>query len=304
MRYATAFGSYTFPSVGLPVTDGFAVRRASVVGVRQDGALDAYGNSRSPLQPLPITLPLFLTTANTEADLDTLVRAYVAAMASGRDKLYYNFVGGVGVGPELYRFAKPDAPSIEYLNHLRATAQASFLCYDPLLYENLGNTIDSYIAGSSEVTVADANFGESADWETPRIFAAVTVSSSPTNFTVTAWPGDLRTTRVIVRVEALGANGAVNPKVENQTTLQSVKYNGTLTTSGVYQVNATVGIHGFRRSTDGGANWVDAWNDSTIEATQVGGIELAAGNNTFQVTADGTPNFRVMLLAKPAYGMP
>lgn len=303
MRYATAFGSVTLPTKGRLAQEHEIRARAAVHrGFRVDGVLDAWGEGRAPFDANVYQVPFWLTAAS-ESAFETAKEAFNAILGQ-RDKLHFDTLAADAPRYSFARFERFRVTSRAGTAGLYAPCVAEFRMLNPVLYANLDDTIDSLIAGSSEVTVADAEFGESDDWESSRIFAAVSVAASPTTFTVSSWPGDFRTSRVIVRVEALASNGAQNFKISNDTLGQSLTYAGTLAANGdLWQANGAIGPNRVRTSTDSGSSWANAWPDTSLEATQAPLMELAPGTNEFTVTADGSPNFRVLLLAKPAYGL-
>lgn len=283
------------------------LRGGSLQSFRNEGAISAYGTSRRPTDAKTHAVS-FVMHKGCEADMLAARDEMLTALLTGEGRLWFNTVGLTA--PQMFCMADlNDVVWEASKNDYRfADVSIEWSVYNAILYRPLNS---SYItqAGYTPVTVASNVFGESWD---ERVFASFTVAASPTNFTINN-VGHLRSHRVIIRIESLGTNGFVNPRITNNTTGQYFEYIGTgVNSSYVVQANAAIGPHRARLSTDAGASLVNTpetgniWPNCNINTKQVPIMELDPGANSITVTASGTfpPGFRVMFLWLPAYGMP
>lgn len=288
------------------------MRGGSVQPFRQDGGLAIYGRSRRPIQEKSHMISFKLRDTGQSvcgpffnADASPKVQVMMEALLGGMNRLWFD--GFNKSGPQLFSMADLNeciiTPSRD--NWADATVTIDWQVYNPILYRPLNS---GYLntAGYTPVVVSENAFGESGD---ERTFASFTISASPTDFTIIN-EGQLRTHNLIIRIESLGVNGYENPRVDNLTTEQWVEFGVTgSTASHVIQAKCSLNAHRVRQSTDGGLSFVNnptsgnIWPQTSISDLQVPILELAPGSNSIRITADGTPNFRVMFLWLPAYGM-
>lgn len=304
---AIKFNDWKIPRAERLDPYNFRLRSAGFTSFRQDGNFNVYGTGRKPVEAKTHSVN-FVMKKGCEEDLLEAREAMMDALLTGEGRLWFNTVSLRA--PSMFSMADLSEITWEPNRNDWSMANVSldFDVYNPILYRPLNA---SYLttAGYTPITVADNAFGESWD---ERVFASFTIAASPTTFTINN-VGQMHTHRVIIRIESLGANGFVNPKVENLTTDQYFEYIGTgVNSSYVLQANAAIGPHRVRLSTDGGLSLVtspdtgNVWSSCNIDATQNPIMELAPGANSMRVTASGTfpPGFRVMFLWLPAYGMP
>lgn len=289
--------------------DPFAVplKISTVSPFRLEGDISLYGRARKPLAAkVHTTSNIFEIRRSCEADLLTAKSVMMEKLLSGAGRLWFNT-------PTLSSFSvfneNVQPNEISWVPNPRnwadATVTIEWGVEQPTLYRPLSSGYLTAL-GYTPVAVPDNEFGESGD---ERIFASFSIVASPTTFTIKN-SGQLRTGRLIIRLESLAANGFVNPAIENETTGQTFSYAGTGSTANhVLQINCAIGPQRVRLSTDDGASFVDTptagnvWPSLSIGALQVPIMELAPGDNDIVVTADGVPNFRAMFLWLPAYGM-
>lgn len=288
------------------------LRGGSIQPFRQDGGLAIYGRTRRPTAEKSHVVSFVMRDTGQSvcgpyfnADASPKVQVMMEALLGGMGRLWFdNFNRS---GPMLFSQADLNEVTISPNpnNWAEATISIDWQVYNPILYRPLNS---GYMTqnGYTPVTIADNVFGESGD---ERVFASFSVSASPTDFTITNL-GQFRTSNIIIRIESLGVNGYQNPRIDNLTTEQWVKFTKTGSTANyVLQAKCNLNAHRVRESTDSGASFVNdptagnIWPLTTISDTQVPLLELAPGENQIRVTADGTPNFRVMFLWLPAYGI-
>lgn len=309
---AIKFNNWTIPFDNRADSFELNLRGASIQPFRTDGGLSVYGSKRRPVAEKTHTVTFGITDAGQSicgpqfsSGTSPVFQTMMEALLDGMGRLWFdNFRRS---GPRMFSLADLNqvivVPNTD--DWRRANVTIEWQMYNPVLYRPL---TAGYITslGLTPVTVADIVFGESGD---ERVFASFPVAASPTDFTIVN-EGQFRTSNLIIRIESLGASGYVNPRVDNLTTEQWVKFTRTGTTANhVIQAKCTLGPHRVRESSDSGASFVDTpalgniWPDTTISDLQVPLLELVPGENDIRITADGTPNFRVMFLWLPAYGM-
>lgn len=302
---AVKFKDWTIPKGGRLDPWRIPLKNSVVSPFRTNGGISLYGRQAKPFaektHPTAFTL-----RKGCEADLNTFVDSMMIALLSGAGRLWFNNFSQSG--PLL--FAENAQPNeIGWTPNPNDWGSARFDIEwgleQSILYRPLNAAYITSL-GFTPITIGAATFGES--WE-ERTFASFDISASPTNIVIPN-VGQKRTDRIILRFESQGVNGAVNPKFENQTTEQYLKYNGTLATAtAVLQANCSVGAGRVRLSGDSGASFVDTpddnqvYDDCEIDDTQWPIMEFAVGNNNIEITADGTPDFRVLAMWQPAYGM-
>lgn len=305
MIQAFKFKDWNIPRTGRLDPFRLPLKSSLVSPFRLDGAISLYGRQRKPTNEKTHTTS-FVLKKGCEADLQIAIDRMMETLLSGAGRLWFDTPSHRG--PQVfYENVQPN--SIDYTPNRddwsMAQIDIEWEIEIPILYRPLGS---GFLAseGYTPVTIGASTFGES--WE-ERTFASFPISASPTAIVVNN-PGQMRTHRVILRLESLGVNGAVNPQIENTTTDQRFKYNGTLaTSSAILQANAAIGSGRVRTSTDSGASFVDTpnanlvWSNCEINDDQGPIMELDPGINNIQVTADGTPNFRLLIEWQPAYGM-
>lgn len=302
MIIAEKFGDWHIPRANRQEEFSFNWREASFQSMRGHGSHSSWGTSPAPAQDLVHEIP-FTFRACDESEYESIIHNMARAIGSGTKRLWFTSLQG----NIPRRFADAYALSVEETaaawRYDVASVRLSFKLNDPYLYRPL-NAAYLTSEGYTPETVAANVFGES--WE-ERIFASFPVTASPTDIEIDNI-GHIATQRLVIRVVPLAASGAVNPKIENLTTEQYIKYLGTLTTGHVLQANCAIGPNGVRLSTDSGASLVDlnypdtnVYPDIEIDDLQGVLMELAPGVNDIRITADGTPNFKVMFLWLPAY---
>lgn len=304
---AVKFNDWNIPKAGRLDPFTFRMRSSSFTSFRQDGQFNVFGTGRKPVDARVHTVN-FIMKKGCEEDLLEARNDMMLALLSGEGRLWFNTPSLRA--PQMFNIA--DLGEIVWDPNRNDWAEASvsidFEIYNSILYrpQSAGRLTQ---LGYTPVTIADNAFGESWD---ERVFASFTIAASPTTFTINN-DGQLRTHRIIIRIESLGVNGFINPKIENLTTGQYFEYIGTgVNSSHFLQANAAIGPHRARLSTDAGLSFVtspaagNVWPSCNIDALQNPIMEFDPGANSMRVTAGGTfpPGFRVMFLWLPAYGMP
>lgn len=307
MIEAVKFGTWNIPRANRLDSNSVQLRTAIHSGFRMDGGISAFGSGRKPVEPRIHTVA-FVIRKGCEADLITAKNTMMRALLVGEEQLWFDSIGRLG--PSLYTVASLDNVDVSPMSDdwSVAAVKIDFDLTNPLLFRPLSA---AYLTtnGFNPVTVPEAEFGESDLLFENRVFHSVAVSASPTDFTITNdTNSQSRTRRIIIRLEALGAAGWVNPKIENLTTNQFIQI--TSLASGathVLQINCSIGAGGVRESTDSGASFVDTpvagnkWPDTTLFDKQAPIMELIPGDNDIRITSSGTPNFNAMFLWRPAY---
>lgn len=301
---AVSYKGWRIPRLGR--MDPFAVtaKSSSFSPFRMNGAIAGYGSGIKPLQE-KIHTTSFIIREGCQADLIAKKDVMMRALLSGQGRLWFDEPNDIG--PRVFCTADFENVQWEPSRDHWGTAQVSveWQIYNPVLYRPLSS---GYLTreGYTPVTISDDVFGEPGE---EHVFASFPVSASPTLFTISN-EGQMRTDSIIIRIESLGVNGYTNPKLENLTTEQWVRFARTgSTVNHVIQANASIGPHRVRESTDAGVSFVDfpnngnIWPDTTISDLQVPLMEMVPGENEFSFTCDGTPNCRVLILWRPAYGM-
>jgi hypothetical protein len=302
-RYATAFGSWTIPTADR--IHEHVLRSVSQKGFRTL-AIGSYGSGLPPLDPGDFAMH-FKLLGSSESDLYTQQTAMNAALGLGRQKLRFHFVD-TAVGPELFCYAVKKSLKPRIANLFVVDYDLVLHIDDPTLYQVLTTGQQTAaISGLSQAvtvtteTVSSAIFGES--WDERTFVKIGPITTTPFTFTLTNSFGNLRTSRVLVRLVPAGANGYTNPKVENLTLSQSIQttFDG-LTTSHLWQSNSAIGPGRIRNSTNGGTTWnLDAPNWTLGDLNGPTPIEFTVGANSMKVTDFGTPNYYLYLLWLPAY---
>lgn len=302
---AVKFKTWNIPWAGRLDPYQIPFKNASVSPFRFEGSISLYGRSKKPLASKTHTTS-FILNKGCEADLRTAQDRMLEALLSGPGRLWFDSPSRKG--PLVFcENAQPNdivwTPSRD--NWGLAQIEIEWGLDNPIQYRPQ-NTSLLTTNGYTPVTIADAVFGESGD---ERVFASFPISASPTNIVINNL-GQRPTARIILRLESLGVDGLVNPKILNQETEQFIQYNGTLSTSShVLQYASAFGAHRARLSTDGGASLVDTpaagniWPLTDIDPKQNPYMEFVVGANNLVITADGTPNGRLLVLWLPAYGM-
>lgn len=283
------------------------LRGAQSNGFRMDGSISSFGTGRRPVQDRVHAVSFFLKNCGPSFSVEDSpeIERMMSALLDGQGRLWWD--SPARRGPELWCLGDLNDVSVtpNRNNWAQADVIVEWQLYNPILYRPLNS---AYITnqGHTPITVDLAAYGESL---LERTFARFNISASPTTFTIDC-DGQMKTSQIVIRLESLGVNGFTNPKIENTTTEQWIRFGVTgATADHVVQARCTLGPHRVRRSTDGGLSFVtdpsagNIWTSTTISDTQVPLMELAPGENNFTVTDEGTPNFRVMILWEPAYGI-
>jgi hypothetical protein len=306
MTYAVKFKDWNIPRGNR--NDPFVIpfKSSQFVPYKSDGAINLYGRTRKPLAPKThTTSSVFTIKRSCRADLEASIDDMMTNLLSGPGRLWFS---DPTVTAPLLFYDNVHPQEISWTpgkdNFTEAVVSIDWEITNPILYRPL---TAGYLTGTgySPVVVGASTFGES--W-TERTFASFTISASPTNITINNI-GHTRTHRIILRLESLGINGFVTPKIENTTTSQFFKFNGTgLTINSFLQANCA--ISRVRTSSDAGLSFVNTPNDNVVwsPGVEIGDLqwpimEFAPGANNLIVTASGTPNFRLMILWQPAFGM-
>lgn len=283
------------------------LRGASIQPFRLDGGIASFGTGRRPVQEKTHSVSFFLQNCGpsfSSSDSPEIDRM-MSALLDGQGRLWWD--SPARRGPEVWCLADLNDVTItpNRDNWSQAVASVEWQVYNPILYRPINA---AYITnqGHTPITVDVAAYGESL---LERTFARFNVTASPTSFTINC-EGQMKTSNIVIRLESLAVNGFTNPKIENLTTEQWIRFGVTGSTNNhVVQARCTLGPHRVRRSTDGGLSFVtdpsagNIWSSTTISDTQVPLMELVPGDNEFTVTDEGTPNFRVLILWLPAYGI-
>jgi len=308
MSYAVRFKNWKIPQGNR--NDPFVIpfKSSQFNAFRTNGAINLYGRGQKPLAAKThTTSSVFTIKRSCQADLEASIEIMMQALMGDPGRLWFS--NPTLTSPLLF-YDNVSPSEISWTpgeNDYAAEAVVSidWEINNPILYRPL---TAGYLtgAGYTPVTIGASTFGES--WE-ERVFASFTISASPTAIVINNI-GHRRTHRIILRIESLGANGAVNPKIENQTTEQSMLWTGTLAdASSILQANCAHYASRVRSSTDSGASFVTTpnanleWDAITIETDQYPIMEFEPTTNNLEVTAGGSPNFRVLILWQPAFGM-
>lgn len=301
---AIKFKDWRIPKTGRMDPFEVPAKGSAFSPFRMHGAIAGYGSGIKPLQE-KIHTTTFIFKEGCQADLISKRDRMMRTLLSGQGRLWFDQPNEPG--PQVYCTA--DYSNIQWQpnpDHW-GTAQVvlEWQVYNPVLYQPLNS---GYMTrnGYTPVTISDDVFGEPGE---EHVFASFPVSASPTTFEIVN-DGQMRTDSIIIRIESLGVNGYENPRLENLTSEQWVRFAKTgSTVNHVIQANAAIGPHRVRESSDAGQSFVDfpndgnIWPDTTISDLQVPLMEMVPGENEFSFTCDGTPNCRVLILWRPAYGM-
>lgn len=309
---AVKFNNWNIPWDNRADSFDLPLRGASIQPFRTDGGLSVFGSRRRPTAEKTHTVTFNLKDTGQlicgpsfNSASSPKFQAMMEALLDGQGRLWFdNFARS---GPQVFSLADLNDVAVTPNSDdwTRALISIEWQIYNPILYRPLNSGYLKAL-GYDTVDVPDSEFGESGD---ERTFAYWDISASPTIFTISN-EGHFRTSNIIIRIESLGASGYVNPKIANNTTGQYIQFARTAgSATYVIQAKCTLGPHRVRESSDSGASFVDSpssgniWTSTTIDDLQVPLMELIPGDNEISVTASGTPNFRVMFLWLPAYGM-
>lgn len=301
---AVKFKTWTIPKTGRMDPFAISVKSSSFSPFRMQGSVAGYGSGIKPLQE-KIHTTSFMFREGCQADLQSKKDIMMRALLSGQGRLWFDQPNEPG--PRV--FCTADFGDLQWEpgpnNWGSAQVTIEWQVYNPVLYLPISS---GYLIRNSytPITISDDVFGEPGE---EHVFASFPVSASPTTFTINN-PGQMRTDSIIIRIESLGVNGYTNPRLENLTSEQWVRFAKTgSTVNHVIQANCSIGPHRVRESTDAGQSFVDnpndgnIWPSTTISDLQVPLMEMVPGDNEFSFTCEGTPNCRVLMLWRPAYGM-